>query len=176
MIKLNLISLLMRYKKALQLTNSDFKRLYGVSKETYKIMIQEVAKERLGKRGSPSKLLIADQILLTLQYLREYRTFFHLATDWGVHESTAWRIVKRIEDILVNSEKFRLPSQRQWQQAQTEIEVNGTPPLNGGACVHCPPQSLLLMWRKQKLNVLKKTETRLQWKTTLSHPQDANNY
>lgn len=86
-------------------------------------MIQEVGKAKLGKRGSPSKLLIPDQILLTLQYLREYRTFFHIAKDWEVHESTAWRTVKRIEDILVKSDKFRLPSKRELQQAQTEIEV-----------------------------------------------------
>ena len=113
----------MRYKKALQLTASEFKRLYGVSKETFNTMIQEVAKVKPGKRGSPSKLLIPDQILLTLQYLREYRTFFHIAQDWGVHESTAWRTVKRIEDILVKSDKFRLPSKRQLQQSETEIEV-----------------------------------------------------
>lgn len=113
----------MRYKKALQLTFSEFKRLYGVSKETFNTMIQEVAKDKLGRRGSPSKLLIPDQILLTLQYLREYRTFFHIAKDWGVHESTAWRTVKRIEDILVKSDKFRLPSKRQLQHSETEIEV-----------------------------------------------------
>ncbi|WP_049802837.1 helix-turn-helix domain-containing protein [Gloeothece verrucosa] len=140
----------MRYKKAIQLPQSQFKRLYAVSKDTFQVMIREVAKARLGKKGSPCKLLIPDgaykpygafeganelapqplpnsmrsaplcergtaphQILLTLQYWREYRTFFHISQDWGIHDSTASRIVKKIENILIKSEKFRLPSQRE---------------------------------------------------------------
>jgi hypothetical protein len=140
----------MRYKKALQLTNSDFKRLYGVSKETYKTMIQEVAKSRLGKRGSPSKLLIPDQILLTLQYLRgagdapppesielsfiwlltgEFMNQQHgeLSKELKIFWSSVHRLLKAVPAMTriprVNSAKFRLPSQRQLQQAQTEIEV-----------------------------------------------------
>ena len=122
-IKLDLVGFLMRYKKALKLSCWEFKRLYGVSKETFSTMIQEVAPAKLGRRGSPPKLLIPDQILLTLQYLREYGTFFQIGQDWGVHESTAWRIVKRMEDVLVKSDKFRLPSKRQLQQLQAGIEV-----------------------------------------------------
>jgi hypothetical protein len=70
-IKLDLVGFLMRYKQALKLSCWEFKRLYGVSKETFSTMIQEVAPAQLGRRGSPPKLLIPDQILLTLQYLRE---------------------------------------------------------------------------------------------------------
>ena len=122
-IKLDLVGFLMRYKQALKLSCWEFKRLYGVSKETFSTMIQEVAPAQLGRRGSPPKLLIPDQILLTLQYLREYGTFFQIGQDWGVHEFTAWRIVKRMEDVLVKSDKFRLPSKRQLQQLQAGIEV-----------------------------------------------------
>ena len=61
--------------------------------------MQVVRDAKQGSRGSYSKLSIPDQILLTLQYWRKYRTLFHIAQDWGVHESTAQRIVKRIEDI-----------------------------------------------------------------------------
>ncbi|WP_063820755.1 IS5/IS1182 family transposase [Gloeothece verrucosa] len=113
----------MRYKKAVQLPSSQFKRLYGVSKETFQVMIREVAKASLGRKGSPSKLLIPDQILLTLQYWREYRTFFHIAQDWGIHESTASRLVKKIENILIKSEKFRLPSQRELQKIEAAVEI-----------------------------------------------------
>ncbi|WP_181280710.1 helix-turn-helix domain-containing protein [Aphanothece hegewaldii] len=99
------------------MSTSDFKRTYGVSQETFQKMIEVVLKAKIGKRGCHSKLSIPDQILLTLQYLREYRTFFHIAQDWGVHESTAYRIVRRIEDVLIKSEEFRLPSQRQLQKS-----------------------------------------------------------
>ena len=80
--------------------------------------------EKQGSRGSYSKLSIPDQILLTLQYWREYRTLFHIAQDWGVHESTAQRIVKEIEDMLIiKSQTFSLPSKREICQSETEIEV-----------------------------------------------------
>ena len=58
-----------------------------------------------------------------MQYWREYRTYFHIASNWGIHEATAYRTVKRIEDILVTASEFHLPGKRQLQQAETEIEV-----------------------------------------------------
>jgi hypothetical protein len=67
-------------------------------------MVQIVRNAKQGSRGSYSKLSIPDQILLTLQYWREYRTLFHIAQDWGVHESTAQRTVKRIEYILIKNQ------------------------------------------------------------------------
>jgi Helix-turn-helix of DDE superfamily endonuclease len=86
-------------------------------------MVQVVRDAKQGSRGSYAKLSIPDQILLTLQYWREYRTLFHMAEDWGVHESTAQRTVKRIENILIKSQKFSLPSQREMSKSSTEIEV-----------------------------------------------------
>ena len=46
---------------------------------------------------------------MTLSYLREYRTLFHIAADYGVHESNAQRMIVRIEDILIKSRQFSLP-------------------------------------------------------------------
>ena len=113
----------MHYKQTEKLNNSDFKRLHGVSKETFEKMRKEVVKAKLGKQGCHSKLSMPDQILLTLQYWREYRTLFHIAVDWGIHESTACRIVKRIENILIKVEEFHLPSKRKLRQTETEIEI-----------------------------------------------------
>ncbi|WP_199294790.1 MULTISPECIES: transposase family protein [Cyanophyceae] len=61
--------------------------------------------------------------MLTLEYWREYRTLFHIAKNWGVHESTAQRTVKRTENMLIKSIKFGLPSQREMVKNNTEIEV-----------------------------------------------------
>ena len=58
------------------------------------------AKEKQKKKpGRPSNLRIEDQILLTLQYLREYRTYYHIGQDWKISESSACRIVLKIENI-----------------------------------------------------------------------------
>ncbi len=113
----------MRYKKALKLSPADFKRFYGVSFETFDKMREVVLKAKIGKRGSHSKLSLADQILVTLEYWREYRTFFHIARDWGIHESTACRIVRRIESALIESGEFRLPGKRKLLEKPGEIEV-----------------------------------------------------
>lgn len=113
----------MKYKQALFASASNFKRMYGVTPETFGKMVQLVRNAKQGSRGSYAKLSIPDQILLTLQYWREYRTLFHIGQDWGLHESTVQRTVKRIEDILIKSQEFSLPSKRKMCQPQTEIEV-----------------------------------------------------
>lgn len=113
----------MRYKKALALSSSDFKRMYGVKPETFWMMVKVVRDVKEGSRGSHASIPIPDQILLTLQYWREYRTYFHIAQDWGMHESTAQRTVKRIEDLLIKSGKFRLPSRRQLVKESKDIGV-----------------------------------------------------
>jgi hypothetical protein len=113
----------MRYKKALALSSSDFKRMYGVKPEAFWMMVKVVRDGKEGSRGSHASIPIPDQILLTLQYWREYRTYFHIAQDWGMHESTAQRTVKRIENLLIKSGKFPLPSRRQLGKNPAEIEV-----------------------------------------------------
>ncbi len=79
----------MSYKKAIELSPSHFKRLYGVKTDTFWKRVEVVRNAKDGSRGSHAKLSIPDPILLTLQYWREYRTYFHIAIDWGIHEATA---------------------------------------------------------------------------------------
>lgn len=103
----------MRYEQAKKLKDSEFKRLCGVKKETFVEMceIVQVAGNR-ERRGRKSKLSVENQVLLTLTFWREYRTMFHLGQDWGICESNVSRLVRRIEDILIKSKKFSLPSKR----------------------------------------------------------------
>ncbi|WP_411268032.1 helix-turn-helix domain-containing protein, partial [Nostoc sp. PA-18-2419] len=35
-------------------------------------------------RGYPNKLSLEDQALVCLQYWREYRTYFHIASEWEI--------------------------------------------------------------------------------------------
>lgn len=97
-----------------------FKRLTGVKKETFAQMVSVIKKaaETKLKAGRKSKLSTEDQLLLTLSYWREYRTQYHLAASYGIHESTANRIINRIEDCLIRSGEFSLPSKRQVEQTE----------------------------------------------------------
>jgi hypothetical protein len=104
---------------------TEFKRFCGVSKETFKDMVTvlEVEKVLQKKTGRPNKLSTEEQLLMTLEYWREYRTYFHIGTNWGVNETTALRIIRKVEDILIKSGLFNLPGKKAIQQKNKKIEV-----------------------------------------------------
>jgi len=82
------------------------------------------AKEKEKKKpGRKPKLIIEEQILMSLQYLREYRTYYHIAKDWKMSESNVCRIVHKIENILIKSRQFRLPGKKELWQTSSEEEV-----------------------------------------------------
>ncbi len=97
----------MIYEDVKNLKQGDFKRLCGVTKETFAAMCEIVSEhKRAARRGRKTNLSIENQVLLTLSFWREYRTLFHLGRDWNLHESNVSRLVRRVEDILIGSGKF----------------------------------------------------------------------
>ncbi len=104
----------MKYEEAKNLNPQEFKRLCGVIPDTFSTRVSLVKQAELEKQvsGKPAKLSREDQVLMTLAYWREYRTYFHIATDWGIHESNAYRIIRKIEDILIKSQVFSLPGKK----------------------------------------------------------------
>ena len=112
----------MRYETIEQLKDTDFKRLTGVERETFDQMLQVIEKG-LRNFGRPPKLSRADQLLMTLMYWREYRTEFHIAQSYGVSEATVCRTIRKVEDVLVRSKKFRLPGKKVLQPSDTVFEV-----------------------------------------------------
>jgi len=104
----------MTYENVKNLKDGDFKRLCGVTKETFAAMCKVVVEtKQLHRCGRKSNLSIENQVLLTVSFWREYRTLFHLGRDWNLHESNVSRTVRRIEDILIRSGKFSLPGKKQ---------------------------------------------------------------
>ena len=103
-----------------------FKRLTGVKRSTFEKMV-EVVKEHTAlrrkhpTRGAPPKATAEDQLLMMLMYYREYRTFLHTATSYGYSESQGWRIVRKIEDILIRSGVFRLPGKKALLKMEREL-------------------------------------------------------
>lgn len=115
----------MSYIDLQYLSKGEFKRLCGVSRDTFTEMVEVLRPhlERQGQRGGQNKLRTEDQLLVTLEYWREYRSQFHIATSWRLHETTVGRIVKKVEYLLVKCGKFRLPSKRQMYQPEWESKV-----------------------------------------------------
>ena len=108
----------MTYEQFKDLKPSAFKRRCGVHTETFEQMteVRRPNLDRKGKRGGQCKLSVEDQLLLVLEYWREYRTQFHIATSWGLSESAVCRLVQKVETLLMSSGKFRLPGKKQLLQ------------------------------------------------------------
>lgn len=104
----------MKYWQARKLSSREFKRLCGVKHQTFRLMVRLVKAQQKQKKktGRPTKLIPEDQILITLQYWREYRTYFHLSKDWKIAESTVCRLVRKIENILIKSRNFSLSGKK----------------------------------------------------------------
>ena len=104
----------MDYTSVQTLKPHHFKRYVGVQPRTFKRMIRALGMQASAKKkaGRPPKLSLADQLLITLQYWREYRTYFHIAVNWKIAESTVCRIVHRVERALMDAGQFRLPGKK----------------------------------------------------------------
>ena len=98
-----------------RLSSEQFKRRTGVSRETFALM-RLVAREdfqRHQARGGPRHALAAeDMLLMALTYWREYRTYFHLATEYGISESRCFKIVKQVEKALIADERFHIEGKK----------------------------------------------------------------
>lgn len=106
----------MKYESIEKLNPIAFKRRFGVRKKTFQSMVKAIKSFRnINKRsnkGAKPALDIEEQVLVTLEYWREYRTYFHIATSWGVSEPTICRIIHRVELELMQSGMFRLPGKK----------------------------------------------------------------
>jgi len=115
------------YEKISKLNEAQFRRKTGVKKTTFRRMlaiVKEVEEKRKKIQGRPSKLSREDQILMTLEYIREYRTYFSLGQTYGVSESNCYKICKKIEDILIKSTDFKLPNRKDiYEDSNIEVVV-----------------------------------------------------
>jgi hypothetical protein len=95
----------MQYEQTKSLTEGEFKRLFGVKRQTFDEMVGVMRQYiKLKKTSGSPKLSREDQVLVALQYWREYRTYFHIASDWGVWESTVCRTVHKVENTKIVQE------------------------------------------------------------------------
>ena len=116
----------MKYEKVSSLSDEEFKRLTGVKKSTFQKMVEivrEAHRIKKSKGGRKNKLCIEDMILMTLEYYREYRTYFHISVDYGISESNTWQTIKWIENVLIKSGVFNLPGKKELLNKDFEYEV-----------------------------------------------------
>ena len=106
------------FEKYQQKRPAEFTRLVGVSFGTFQIILEKLENEitryknqkPMRTRGLKSSLTIADQLLLTLTYLRHYHTFLQLGEMFSISESYAHKRYTFISKRLLKA--LDLPNDR----------------------------------------------------------------
>lgn len=116
----------MKYNQIEEFSDEQFRRLTGVKRSTFKKMVEvlrEADEKKKTRGGRKSRLSIENRLLMALEYIREYRTYFHIATSYGVSESVAYKIVRWVEDTLIKDPIFALPGRKALLKSDMEYEV-----------------------------------------------------
>lgn len=116
----------MKYAIIKEWNNDKFRRLTGVNRKVFERMVEIIDQANQAKKlrgGRKNKLCPADMVLLALEYLREYRTYFHISQSYCLSESTAYKIIRWVEDTLIAHKDFALPGRKQLLKSEVEYEV-----------------------------------------------------
>ena len=103
------------YEKLERLTGQEFKLITGVTRKVFAEMLEELRRKYAedhaqgGQKGVPVEL----RLTLALEYWREYRSFRHMANDHQIKRSIINRAVMWVEDVLGESEEFKLKEMKE---------------------------------------------------------------
>lgn len=105
------------WEKVSKLSAARFKTYTGVHRVLFDKMLDCVKKYHFSKRkslvlGAKLQLSYENQLLLTLMYLREYRSQNALSVDYDISQSVVSRTIREVEEILLQSGEFSLPGRR----------------------------------------------------------------
>jgi hypothetical protein len=111
---------------------AEFTRLVGVNFGTFQIILEKLEAEiirykqqkPMRQRGLKSSLTIADQLLLTLIYLRQYHTFLQLGEMFSISESYAQKRYTFISRRLMKA--LDLPNDKSLTAANLKLIVDVT--------------------------------------------------
>lgn len=116
----------MKYENVIKLKDQTFRTVTGVTKETFAKMT-EILKEEYAiihaKYGRERKLSIEDNLLMMLEYYKEYRTFECIGASYGLTKSATRKAIMWVEETLMKSGIFNLPGKKVLQTADSEIEI-----------------------------------------------------
>lgn len=104
----------MTFAKVSKLKPEAFRRYCGLKRETFDEVMTTLRPNlpKTGQRGGQPGFSAEDQLLIALEYWREYRTQFHIAQSWGTSEATVCRTIRRVEDKLALCGYCHLPGKK----------------------------------------------------------------
>ena len=110
-----------------KMPTSRYKEIFGVEKHVFDRLLRllEVsdAYQRKSGAGRKSQLSVLDKLVITLQYWREYRTYRHIAFDYGVGKSTIGEAIIWVENTIIASGLCNLKSSRELRDNTSQIKI-----------------------------------------------------
>jgi Helix-turn-helix of DDE superfamily endonuclease len=116
----------MKFETVKDLDDEKFRRLTGVKRPTFDKMVYilgQSIKTRKTTSGRKRKLSLENSLLMTLEYIREYRTYFHVSQSYGVSESNTYKTVRWVEKTLIEHPDFALPGRKALLKSDMEYDV-----------------------------------------------------
>jgi hypothetical protein len=113
------------YEKTKKLNDKEFKLITGVTREVFYEM-HEVLKrkyEEEHKQGGQPGMPVELRLTLALEYWREYRSFRHMANDHQICRSTINNMVIWVENVLIESDEFKLKELKERFKPGEESEI-----------------------------------------------------
>ena len=115
--------------KLLQDNPQICKRLFGIKFELLETILVKVQNQNekylqenpTSNRGIDGKFSISNQLLLTLEYLRQYPTFLSLGFSYGISESYANKVFHKMRAILADIIGLKNPDTLKYKDIKTVI-------------------------------------------------------
>ena len=110
-----------------KIQTSRYKEIFGVEKFVFDRLLRllEIADayQRKSNAGRKSQLSVLDKLVITLMYWREYRTYRHIAFDYGVGKSTIGEAILWVENTIIASGLCNLKSARELRDNASKIRA-----------------------------------------------------
>lgn len=113
----------------LKATPQVCKRLFGINFVHLEAILakvqnkidQNLQEKPLSRRGLEAEFSLANQLLLTLEYLRQYPTFLSLGFSYGISESYCNKIFHKMRPILAEVVGLTNPEKLRYKDVTTVI-------------------------------------------------------
>jgi len=110
-----------------KMPTGKYKEIFGVEKYVFDRLLRllEVADvfQRKSTAGRKSRLSVLDKLVITLMYWREYRTYRHIAFDYGVGKTQIGDAVLWVENTIIASGLCNLKSARELRDNPNKIKI-----------------------------------------------------
>ena len=106
-------------------------------------ILSDANQNKKARGGRRNKLNLREQLLVTLECIREHRTYFHIGKSYDLSESIVYKTVKWVEDTLIKHPAFAL-SERKGLINEILIDAIETP-------IENPKKAKeILFWKKEE--------------------------